>query len=64
MNTADLPCVKMTEQNNKYSESSILATELQILDEVTGKCNKDWYDRVYLCYEDTNFKPPITYGTY
>lgn len=24
--------------------------------------NNEWYDRVYLCYEDTDLKPPTTYG--
>ena len=62
MNTADIPCVKMTEQNNKYSEKSITDIELEVLDEVRAKCSKNWYDRVYLCYEDTNFKPPNTYA--
>jgi hypothetical protein len=62
MNTADITCVKMTENNNKYSEHHIIATELQVLDECRAKCRKDWYDRVYLCYEDTNFRPANTYS--
>ena len=60
MNTSDIK--KITEHNNKYSESSILATELQILHEVRYKLTKNWYDRVYLCYEDTNLRPPNTYS--
>ena len=64
MNTADIK--KMTENNNTnnndYSEKSILDIELEVLDEVKSKCSKNWYDRVYLCYEDTNFRPPNTYG--
>ena len=24
--------------------------------------SNDWYDRVYLCWEDTDFKKPNTYG--
>ena len=70
MNTADITCVKMTENNNnnnnnnnnKYSENHILATELQVLDERRAKCSKHWYDRVYLCYEDTGFTPSNTYA--
>jgi len=62
MNTADIPCVKMTEQNNKYSENTITAIELELIDEFRCKYSSDWFDRVYLCWEDTNFKPPTTYG--
>lgn len=62
MNTADITCIKMTEQNNNYSEKSITAIELEVLDEVRDKSSKNWYDRVYLCYEDTNFRPPNTYS--
>lgn len=62
MNTADITCVKMSEQTTNNSQQSIIDIELQVLDEVTDKCSKNWYDRVYLCYEDTNFKPPTTYG--
>lgn len=58
MNTAE----KMTEKNNKYSEDSITAIELKVLDEVRDECGKNWYDRVYLCYEDTNFRQPNTYA--
>jgi len=47
MNTSDIK--KMTENNNKFSE-------------IIDKSGKNWYDRVYLCYEDTNFKPPNTYS--
>jgi hypothetical protein len=45
MNTADIPCLKITEQN-------------------PGENDINWYNRVYLCYENTNFKPPTTYGGY
>lgn len=55
MNTADITCDKMTEHN-------ITAIELQVLDEVRDKCGKNWYDRVYLCYEDTNFRRSNTYA--
>jgi len=24
--------------------------------------DNEWYDRVYLCWEDTNFKPPTTFN--
>ena len=63
MNTADITCVKITEKNNNYSEKSSIDIELEVLDEVKSKlkCYKNWYDRVYLCYEDTNFRPPNTY---
>lgn len=61
MNTADITCVKMTE-NNKYSQNSITAIELGVLDEINDEYGNNWYNRVYLCYEDTNFKPPNPYG--
>ena len=61
MNTSDIK--KMTEKNNN-SEKSIIDIELEVLDEVKAKCKccKNLYDRVYLCYEDTNFKPSNTYA--
>ena len=62
MNTADITCVKMSEQTTNNSQQSITDIELEVLDEVRAKCSKNWYDRVYLCYEDTNFKPPNTYS--
>lgn len=63
MNTADITCVKMTE-NNKYSQNNITAIELEVLNEVRDKCSSNWYDRVYLCYEDVphyspNYSLPI-----
>lgn len=54
MNTSDMDCVKMTEQNNKSSDPKYIAIELEFR-------RKNWYDRVYLCYEDTNFRPSNTY---
>lgn len=62
MNTADITCVKITEQNNKYSENAITAIELPVMDEFRDKNGTNWYDRVYLCYEDTNLRPPNTYS--
>lgn len=55
MNTADITYDKITEHN-------ISAIELRVLDEVRDKCGKNWYDRVYLCYEDANFRPSNTYS--
>ena len=57
MNTADITCVKMTE-NNKYSQNSITAIELQVLDEINDKYGTNWYNRVYLCYEDVRHNQP------
>ena len=37
------------------SESSLLN------DIMNNKKPDDWYDRVYLCWEDTNFRQPTTY---
>jgi len=47
MNTADITCDKMTEHSNNH------------LMDYNDK-NK-WYDRVYLCWEDTHHKEPTTY---
>ena len=47
MNTADITCDKMTDHSNNH-----------LMDH--NDKNK-WYDRVYLCWEDTDFKPPTTY---
>ncbi len=56
MNTVDITCDKMTEHN-------ISAIELRVMSEIQDEMGLNWYDRVYLCYEDTNFKPPTTYGS-
>jgi hypothetical protein len=62
MNTADITCDKMTERtktsNSQYPD---LNAELEVLDEVRNKYCGNWYDRVYLCWEDTDFKKPTTY---
>jgi hypothetical protein len=63
MNTADITCDKMTERSKTSNSQHIdLNTELEVLDEVRNKCSSNWYDRVYLCWEDTDFKKPNTYG--
>lgn len=54
MNTADIPCVKITE-NNKYSQNSITAIELN---EINDEYGSKWYNRVYLCYEDIRHNEP------
>jgi len=62
MNTADITCEKMTERTKTSNSQHIdLNTELEVLDEVRNKCSSNWYDRVYLCWEDTDFKKPTTY---
>ena len=54
MNTADITCDKMTElTKTSNSQHSDVNAELEVLAEVR--------DRVYLCYEDTDFKKPTTY---
>jgi hypothetical protein len=62
MNTADITCGQLTERtktiNNQHSD---LNAELEVLAEVRDKCCCNWYNRVYLCYEDTNFEKPTTY---
>lgn len=62
MNSEDTTSVIMTEQNNKDSEKSITDIELEVLDECRAECRKNWYDRIYLCYEDTGFRPSKTYA--
>ena len=50
MNTADITCIKITENIYKCSQNTISAIELHTLDDDTKKHIK-WYDRVYLCCE-------------
>lgn len=57
MNTADITCIKMTE-NNKYSQNIITTIELQVLDEINYEYGSNWYNRVYLCYEDVHHNQP------
>jgi len=47
MNTADITCDKMTEHSNNHL--------------IDHNDKNKWYDRVYLCWEDTDFKKPTTY---
>lgn len=59
MNTADITCDKMTERSKTSNSQHIdLNTELEVLDEVRNKCSSNWYDRVYLCYEDVPHNQP------
>jgi len=59
MNTSDITCDKMTERSKTSNSQHIdLNTELEILDEVRNKCSSNWYDRVYLCYEDVPHNQP------
>ena len=59
MNTADITCNKMTERSKTSNSQHIdLNTELEVLDEVRNKCSSNWYDRVYLCYEDVPHGQP------
>jgi len=60
MNTADITCDKMTERTKTSNSHQHLDlnTELEVLTEVRNKCSSNWYDRVYLCYEDVPHKQP------
>jgi len=49
----------MTERSKTSNSQHIdINTELEILDEVRNKCSSNWYDRVYLCYEDVPHNQP------
>jgi hypothetical protein len=59
MNNADITCDKMTERTKTSNSQHIdLNTELEVLAEVRNKCSSNWYDRVYLCYEDVPNNQP------
>jgi hypothetical protein len=59
MNNADITCDKMTERTKTSNSQHIdLNTELEVLAEVRNKCSSNWYDRVYLCYEDVPHNQP------
>jgi hypothetical protein len=59
MNNADITCDKMTERSKTSNSQHIdLNTELEVLAEVRNKCSSNWYDRVYLCYEDVPNNQP------
>jgi hypothetical protein len=59
MNNADITCNKMTERSKTSNSQHIdLNTELEVLAEVRNKCSSNWYDRVYLCYEDVPHNQP------
>ena len=59
MNNADITCDKMTERTKTSNSQHLdLNTELEILAEVRNKCSSNWYDRVYLCYEDVPNNQP------
>jgi len=49
----------MTERSKTSNSQHIdLNTELEVLAEVRNKCSSNWYDRVYLCYEDVPNNQP------
>lgn len=56
MNTADITCIKMIEQDlakgNNHKSHPHLIEELKALDEINDEYGSNWYNRVYLCYED------------
>lgn len=56
MNTADITCVKITEDTNKCLSNKETIHDLVVLNEIKDKNSNNWYDRVYLCYEDVNNK--------
>ncbi len=59
MNNADITCNKMTERSKTSNSQHIdLNTELEVLDEIRNKCSSNWYNRVYLCYEDVPHNQP------
>ena len=58
MNTRDINCVKMPEQSNKYSQNQYSNTELEPLYVINDINRDNWYNRVYLCYEDVSHNYP------
>lgn len=58
MNTSDITCVKTTEQSNKHSSSQRLNEELEVLNSCVCKNGNNWYNRIYLCYEDVPHNQP------
>lgn len=60
MNTSDITCVKITENMTTNTDVLITLTSLTSFSNNSNN-ESEWYDRVYLCYEDINFKPSNTY---
>lgn len=53
MNTADITCIKIVEDTNKCISDKETIEDLSVLNEIyINKHSNNWYDRVYLCYED------------
>lgn len=52
----------MTENNNNSKnnncQQSSIDIELKVLDEITDEHCNNWYNRVYLCYEDVSNHQP------
>jgi hypothetical protein len=55
---------KEIEKNNKVltREHTHIAIALQISEIINNHYGNNWFDRVYLCYEDTDNMKPTTYG--
>ena len=48
---------------SSLTESSLISDLFTDIDTPREpKKNNNWYDRIYLCLEDTNFKSPTTFG--
>jgi hypothetical protein len=68
MNTADITCDKMTERVTSKCQNQELATDCNAMKEFHDKRSMDyndknkWYDRVYLCWEDTNVNKPAIHN--
>ena len=61
MNKSDTSCGKMPEQTltkeNSNTRQSIFDIELELLTEIRNKYSSNWFNRVYLCYEDVPHLP-------
>ena len=62
MNKSDTSCGKMPEQTltkeNCNTRQSIFDIELELLTEIRNKYSSNWFNRVYLCYEDVPHNLP------
>lgn len=60
MNTFDIICIKITESSKMNTNFITNLIDIKKIPDKSNNNKSDWFDRVYLCYENTQFKEPDT----
>ena len=50
--------LKLTKQQSTCNSSKHLVKDLDVIDKIRDRIDNNWYNRVYLCYEDVPYNHP------